>query len=234
MIEFVSMNEKIDWRELEMVRYIMGVIVVILCMLTVIPTEASVGTGTLTDKNLKITYPIVYIDNNINAQDKINSDIANYVYSFKGEYDDGKFYSGKCGYEVKYEDEKYISIMFIEMRYMYGAAHTWDSGRCITYDKITGEKIALPYFVRIASEDLGFILSLPIYDWYDKVIPYTNNFAREYKNSGHAKISTDYYLAGNGEIALVYPPYALAPYSAGFTHIILKEDMIDYLNRKNP
>ena len=62
MVEFVSMNDKIDWRELEMVRYIMGLLVVILCMLTVSPTEASVGTGTLTDKNLKITYPIVYID----------------------------------------------------------------------------------------------------------------------------------------------------------------------------
>jgi len=206
----------------------------LICMLIAAPVEASVGTGIIKESNLDMKYPIVYLENNQSAQDKINSDIANYVYKFKGEYSQGNFYSGKYLYEVKYEDDRFISIMFIEMRYNYGAAHTWDSGYCNTYDKMTGEKLSLPYFVRIAPEDLSVILSLPVYDENNKKIPYDKTNIRIYRQSKNAKISTDYYLLGNGEIALVYHPYALAPYSYGFTHFVIKTDMIDYFNRKNP
>lgn len=203
-------------------------------LLMMTSVNASVSTGTIKDNNLNMSYPIVYIDNNMNAQDKINSDIANSVYKFRGEYSRGEFYSGKYAYKVKYEDDKYISIMFIEMRYMYGAAHTWDNNYCNTYDKTTGEKLSLPYFVKIASDDLDLILSLPVYDENNKLIPYNQTNINAYRKSNHARISDNFYLLGNGEIALSYPPYALAPYSFGFTHFVIKADMIDYLNRKNP
>ena len=90
------------------------------------------------------------------------------------------------------------------------------------------------FTVRIAPEDLSVILSLPVYDENNKKIPYDKTNIRIYRQSKNAKISTDYYLLGNGEIALVYHPYALAPYSYGFTHFVIKTDMIDYFNRKNP
>lgn len=46
-------------------------------------------------------------------------------------------------------------------------------------------------------------------------------------------LSNNYYMLGNGEIALIYQPYQLASFSEGMTYIKLTTKWIDYFNRKN-
>ena len=154
---------------------------------------------------------------------------------FKNDYYTGQFVSGKFTYKLKYEDDTYISIMLVDNRYISpGAAHSIISAMCVTYDKNSGEKLPLAYFVKLTPSDLNTIISMPLYDENNRLIPYKESNKEDYIKSGHAEISSNYYLEGNGKIALVYQPYALASFAHGFTHITLDSNIIDYFNRKNP
>ena len=210
-------------------------ILVVVGLLLPVQVFAFVGSGTASDNNYKMTYPIVYLENNQYAQDKINSDLYHYIASFKDDYYSGKIISGSFNYDVKFEDSQYVSIMIKESRYIYaGAAHGMIFTNCVTYDKKTGNRLDLPYFVKLGTDDLVTILNMTLYDASDKVIPHSRSFVNEYLRSGNAKISDNYYLAGGGRIALVYPPYALAAFAFGPTHIIIDSTYVDYFNRKNP
>ena len=60
-------------------------IIVLLCFL-LLPwpiSSASVYEETDSAINYTMSYPIVYLDHNQEAQDRINSDIYNYIYAFK-------------------------------------------------------------------------------------------------------------------------------------------------------
>lgn len=76
--------------------------------------SASVYEETDSAINYTMSYPIVYLDHSQEAQDRINSDIYNYIYAFKADYNDGKFINGSFKYEVKYEDDDVLSLMIID------------------------------------------------------------------------------------------------------------------------
>lgn len=212
----------------------MILILVILSFMLTVNVEAYVETGNLSDKNYTINYPIVNIDNNKIAQNKINNDISHYVNRFKKDYYIGEFVNGTFKYKVKFENEQYISLMIIDNRYIsFGAAHSMSCATCVTYDKTTGDKVPLSFFVRLVPADLAAIMALPVYDENNRILPYNENTKTDYLKSGHAEISSNYYLEDNGAIALVYQPYQLASYSHGVTHISLNSNAIDYFNRKN-
>lgn len=164
--------------------------------------------------NYTMSYPMVYLDHNQEAQDRINSDIYNYIGAFRTDYYDGKFVNGFFKYEVKYEDDDVLSLMIIDYRY-YGGAHGLEKGIGLNYSKKTGQRLPLSYFVRLRPGDISKVFSLPIYNRRNQHIPYriTKDFTPYTKD--HKGITDNFYLMGNGAIALIYQPYELAPYASG-------------------
>lgn len=209
-------------------------IILLLCFL-LLPwpvSSASVYEETDSAINYTMSYPMVYLDHNQEAQDRINSDIYNYIGAFRTDYYNGKFVNGFFKYEVKYEDDDVLSLMIIDYRY-YGGAHGLEKGIGLNYSKKTGQRLPLPYFVRLRPGDISKVFSLPIYNRRNQHIPYriTKDFTPYTKE--HKGITDNFYLMGNGAIALIYQPYELAPYASGITHIVISAKYVDYFNRRN-
>ena len=185
-------------------------------------SSSSVKTGEQSYINLSLKYPLVYLKNN-EVQNKINTDIANYVYKFKNEYDNGDFINGRMRYDIKYEDEDYISIILSFYKYT-GGVHGFIHGKAIVYSKKTGEVIPLENFVKINSaDDLNNIF----------ISIYSEDMFLLKKHSIIKRVSKDYYLGGDGYIYLMYQPYELAGFGYGLTNVEISDKIMDYFNRKN-
>ena len=74
----------------------------------VIPGYAKVVTGSQSDANLDLKYPLVYTDHAY-AQQAINTDIANYVLEAKDMYYNQHIYKVAQNYKVTYEDSQLIN-----------------------------------------------------------------------------------------------------------------------------
>lgn len=193
----------------------------------VLAFSSCVAKGEQNYVSLKLEYPLVYL-NNIEAQNKINTDIAKYVYELKDNYDKGYFYDGYMNYSVKYEDEQYLSVTLT--RYFNGGgAHGLYNVKGLVYDKKTGNRVPLSYFVTIKSPKQieyslrGYVAQL-----------YNERMQQIYLGNNHVtKISEDYYLAGNGIIYLIYQPYQLSSFSEGATRVRLDNVALDYIKRTN-
>lgn len=194
--------------------------------------NAYVESGSISEMQLKMVYPLVYTDN-ASSQQSINSDIANIVYDMKQTYDAGKYYSAGMSYEVTYEDANVISILLHSDAYAnIGAVHgmNWDTG--LVYDKNTGNRIPRAYYVNIAAPDqiqyglLGNILTA--YNWDMK-----QNYFYEQPGWKVKSISDNYILGGNGVVYLIYQPYSIGPYIAGPIKVKFTPKAIDYFSRRN-
>jgi len=179
------------------------------------------------DKQINYTmeYPIVYTKNQA-AQDKINQDIYKYIAAFRNDYNAGKFYDGNFSYQLKFENEKYISLTIKDDRYRLRAAHNSYRVYGLVYDKNSGKKVPLSNFLKVTVEDIRFTYFK--FGFYNE-----SGTENEYKYSAPDKISEDYYLLGNGGIALIYQPYEIASFADGATTIRLTAEQVDYFNRKN-
>lgn len=189
---------------------------------------AYVDSGEQNYTNLKLKYPIVYL-NDQDVQNKINTDIATYVYKLKGRYDAGNFYQGSMKYSLKFEDENYISLTITSYWYNAGAAHGMYETVGLVYDKHTGNKIPISYFVPIQSaeqlENIGIRGHVTkLYNQGMKQIPLRNGWDVD-------RVSEDYYLGGNGTIYLIYQPYELASFADGNTYIEFTPQAIEYFRR---
>lgn len=198
--------------------------------LTASVASASVQTGSIQKINLDLKYPLVYTQNQT-AQKKINQDIATWVYNSKRDYDNGEFLSVETQYEVTYEDDSVISIMFVNLSYPAGVAHQWTSYDGIVYDKRTGNRIPLYNYVHIRNaqqlEDGLYSGVLSLHDDSGEEITYDGT------NWPVERVSQDYLLRGGGTIDLLYSPYELAPFAAGATSIRFDPEAINYFNRMN-
>lgn len=198
--------------------------------LTASVASASVQTGSIQKINLDLKYPLVYTQNQT-AQKKINQDIATWVYNSKRDYDNGEFLSVETQYEVTYEDDSVISIMFVNLSYPAGVAHQWTSYDGIVYDKRTGNRIPLYNYVHIRNaqqlEDGLYSGVLSLHDESGEEITYDST------NWPVERVSQDYLLRGGGTIDLLYSPYELAPFAAGATSIRFDPEAINYFNRMN-
>lgn len=198
--------------------------------LTASVASASVQTGSIQKINLDLKYPLVYTQNQT-AQKKINQDIATWVYNSKRDYDNGEFLSVETQYEVTYEDDSVISIMFVNLSYPAGVAHQWTSYDGIVYDKRTGTRIPLYNYVHIRNaqqlEDGLYSGVLSLHDESGEEITYDGT------NWPVERVSQDYLLRGGGTIDLLYSPYELAPFAAGATSIRFDPEAINYFNRMN-
>ena len=198
--------------------------------LTASVASASVQTGSIQKINLDLKYPLVYTQNQT-AQKKINQDIATWVYNSKRDYDNGEFLSVETQYEVTYEDDSVISIMFVNLSYPAGVAHQWTSYDGIVYDKRTGNRVPLYNYVHIRNaqqlEDGLYSGVLSLHDESGEEITYDGT------NWPVERVSQDYLLRGGGTIDLLYSPYELAPFAAGATSIRFDPEAINYFNRMN-
>ena len=112
-----------------------------------VPTYATVVTGSQSDVNMELKYPLVYT-NNMFAQKAINTDIANYVLYAKSVYYDQHAYQVKQNYKVTYEDAQVVSILLTTYHYHVGSAHGMYNTKGLVYNKITGQRIPLYNYVK--------------------------------------------------------------------------------------
>ena len=187
---------------------------------------ASVGTNTDNGVNYEMSYPIVYTNNKA-VQDKINQDIYHYIAAFRDDYNAGKFYKGRFSYKLKFENDDYVSLTITDSRYHMGAAHPDAFVHGVVYDKHTGRKLPLSHFLRITVADLKWFYHGHLYSSSGKK---TDGDSLGWRSN---KVSDDYYLLGNGGIALIYQKYALSFGYEGATTIRLTREEVEYFNRKN-
>ena len=185
---------------------------------------ASVGTNTDNGVNYEMSYPIVYTNDKA-IQDKINQDIYRYIAAFRDDYNAGKFYQGRFLYDLKFENDDYVSLTITDSRYNMGAAHPYYFVRGVVYDKHTGRKLPLSHFLKVTVADLKWFYRGHLYSSSGNKI---NGW-----EWGSNEVSDNYYLLGNGGLALIYQTYKLAPYGYGATTIRLTQEEVEYFNRKN-
>lgn len=187
---------------------------------------ASVIENSQSDVNLKLKYPLVYINNPL-AQEKINQDIANRVLYAKDLYYNKKEFEVRTFYDITFEDERYLSIIFYTYYWNGLGVHGLYTGQGLVYDKETGDKIPLEYFVtpptaeQINQFSYGPLIS--VYSESNKIL--TTHYPIK-------ECSHNYCLPGNGSIDLLYQPYFLASFAAGVTHVRLSPAIIEYFNRQ--
>lgn len=193
------------------------------------PAFASVGKGHDEKINYKMDYPIVYVEDKA-VQDAINQDIYRYLAAFRAAYEAGSFRSGNLSYEVKYEDADFVSLILTDYRYI-GGNHGMPDFIGLTYYKKTGQPLTLPFFAKIRPTDAARVYELPVWSSRDGGA----RLSEKNLNPGYRSepLSGNYFLMGNGKIALIYQPYQLASYAEGMTYIVLEPEFVDYLNRKN-
>lgn len=160
---------------------------------------------------------------------KINADIRNQIEDMKDSlnypYDELQ-----VSYKLKYEGQSYVSLVLCVWTYTRSAAHGMPHYRGVTYSKDTGERASIRDFVRIGSDDAWRIYNLPVFSLSGQEIPKYKLF-RDYANE---PLSGNFYLAGHGQVALIYQPYQLAAFVYGMTSIILPANLVEELNEKNP
>jgi len=168
-----------------------------------VPTYATVVTGSQSDVNMELKYPLVYT-NNMFAQKAINT--------------------------VTYEDAQVVSILLTTYHYHAGSAHGMYNTKGLVYNKITGQRIPLYNYVKIANpQQIERGINSGILRFYSegyKKADLLPNWNVEY-------VSDNYYLKGKGIIGLVYQPYELGPYSYGNTFVEFSPKAIEYFNRMN-
>ena len=186
---------------------------------------ASVENHTDNGVNYEMSYPIVYTNNKA-AQDRINQDIYHYIAAFRDDFNAGKFYKGWFSYKVRLENNEYVSLTIKDMRYNMGAAHANHVVYGLVYDKNTGRRLPLSHFLKITVNDLRYFYGGHLYSEGGEKIENLNWSAPE-------RVPEDYFLLGNGGVALIYGVNELYSSSSGATTIRLNREEVEYFNRKN-
>lgn len=207
----------------------------ILCLLSFVSYISAYNMEqTQKDTHLDLRYPLVYIDN-ANAQKNINTDIARIVEESKDAYYNKGKYTVKLNYKIMYEDDALLSILFEQYFYTpgFGILGTTHENYGFVYNKQTGQKLPLSYFVKI--KDINQITS----HLYSGLLKLADANGSEYTNLSELKfpnyISDQYYLYGNGNVYMIYPRHSFTgPTMFGAPkRVIFSKDAIEYFNRMN-
>lgn len=184
--------------------------------------------------NYKIRYPSIIL-NDEHATYNINQNIYQLIARFKDSYNNGDFYSGQIDYEIMYEDDKLLSIVFEEikdggdMEETGGDVYIYHHG--FVYNKLNGNIVPLSYFVKIVNGDLKTCYKTRSYNCMGKKMEQVRLFTN--------RIPSDYYLLGNGEIALIFQYPELGGMWSDYNSDIkpatlrLSQMDIEYFNRRN-
>ena len=175
--------------------------------------------------NWSLTYPTVIVENNPTAQEKINTDISQYIDELRQDFQMGYY---KCGgrYKLHYEDSSVISLSLYLYRLPYaGNGNHW-SNIDLVYDKATGNRIPLYHYVHATAKDL---------DLYKRSHSYAQDGTKlkRLKEDVINRVPDDYFLIGDGIVCIVFHSYEIAAGAYGPCYIKLEPDYINYLNRLN-
>lgn len=164
---------------------------------------------------------------NLKAANKINNYIVKNVAS------DAKKFIDKHGAEgakawlyttVVRDDIKYLSLRIASASYFKGAAHPNAYVFGLVFDKATGKKLPLSYFVDMpAKEQLEGYVRNNIFKLYS-----SGDVQLELEPSMHiARISEEYTLDNNDNLDLYYQQYELGAYAIGSPYIRLDKEYVD-------
>lgn len=122
------------------------------------------------------------------------------------------------------DDDKYLSLRIASASYYKGAAHPNAYMHGLVFDKATGKKLPLSYFVEMPPKDHleGYVRShvFKLYSSGDKQI--------ELEPSARiTHISEEYTLDENDNIDLYYQQYELGAYAIGSPYIRLDKVYVD-------
>lgn len=176
------------------------------------------------------SYPIVNITNKF-AQHSINQQIKHMVFSspaFNKEAQNPDVHADySFSFEVKYEDQDYLSLTLTDYVYLEGAAHGMYNVEGMVFDKHTGKRIPLDYFLNVKDMNLFYAgLKSGILKFYSgdmQKATYSPGFYTD-------KMSDSYYLGGDGSLYVIFQPYVLGPFSDGATKVYFSPEAVNFFN----
>ena len=171
------------------------------------PASASISSEVVKTGDQDSLYPVVHLKDDAAVEAKINADIRNQIEDMKAALN-YHYDELQVSYKLKYEGQSYVSLVLCVWTYTHRAAHGMPHYRGVTYS----------------------IYNLSVFSGSGKVIPKYQLF----QNYADTPLSGNFYLAGHGQVALIYQPYQLAAFAYGMTSIILPANLLEELNEKNP
>ena len=199
---------------------ILGILTCLLILAsTVFAADASIENRKST-YNFQVNYPYITLENK-EAANEINRFINKKIQAYRKVYNNHNYTLGILDYELKYEDDNFLSIVFTYWWYYQNAAHGMYNTSGIVFDKHTGKLVNLKHFVpELNVRNLKRMVQdgkLTIYNTNNKPITLAEPFALD-------RVSHSYYIDSDKSVYLIYQPYELAPYAAGNTYIKITQD----------
>ncbi|HIU64269.1 MAG TPA: hypothetical protein IAB06_04430 [Candidatus Avacidaminococcus intestinavium] len=210
--------------------FLVAIMTVFMQLSMALPVSAQENPAVLVQKDIVIKYPVI-TTNNLAMSKLINEDIQKEADSLYKKFQDGEYISAGMNYEVTYEDENVVSVLLKyyglpELRMAHGM--NWETG--LVYNKLTGERIPLAYYLQVESaKQLGEALSAGTIALYDG--PRNQKLVYNANKAEVKRVSDNYILAGNGLIYLIYEPYELGPYSDGAMKLQFDANAVSMFNK---
>lgn len=165
------------------------------------------------------TYP-VFTQENAKAATKMNKDITKMLKKSRNELRNTNMQHVGSSYEIKFENDHYVSLTFTTSNYYKRAAHGMYYVHGLVYDKATGKRVPYTKFIQeLKEKQLKLDILSNKYPVYHADLTTPNNapFLADWNDF---YVSKDYILAEDGQaIYLIYQPYELDCYAAGPTFV---------------
>lgn len=207
-----------------------GILGILMCLLllasTAFAADASIENRKST-YNFQVNYPYITLENK-EAANEINRFIDKKIQAYRKVYNNHNYTLGILDYELKYEDDDFLSIVFTYWWYYQNAAHGMYNTSGIVFDKHTGKLVNLKHFVpELNVRNLKRMVQngeLMVHNTNGKPITIAEPFALD-------RVSHSYYIDSDKNVYLIYQPYELASYADGNTYIKITQDKARKIER---
>ncbi len=183
-------------------------------------TKATINSSEVTTETIelpkaKLEYPVIHLKNKA-AEMAINQDIKAIVDHFVSHSVTGKNYLKKASvfYDVCGNQTDFISIVLTERIANEGAPHSNDKVHGLVYDKRTGERRPLDFFLRLTKEEILSEAETEFYTYRNR-----NKEPQPFNRSqaSFEKIPKDCFLDNQGNLFVLFQKYQMAAGVAGPT-----------------
>ena len=172
--------------------------------------DASIWTAREEGDYYELIYPVFECDDPV-VKEAINADI--YTRAARTADAARRNYTTSFRYELKMENNRYLSLVFFPGGYEEGAAHAMYTGVGVVYDKATGEKVPLSHFADVTTADLVRLYEAGAFHHYEGLPLPIDPVKRP------TKVPEDYFITRWGTIFVLFDARELAPFQAGATAI---------------
>lgn len=176
---------------------------------------------TVTDQGPRYDYKYpIFSQENPKAASRMNKDIYKMLKKSRNELRDTNMQNVGSSYEIKFENDKYVSLTFTTSHYVRHAAHGMYYVHGLVYDKTTGSRVPYTKFIpKLKEKQLRLDILSKKYTVYNADLE-TVNQAPFLADWNDFYVSDDYILSEDGKaIYLIYQPYELDCYAAGPTFV---------------